>query len=114
MVAARSRDTVRSKGRTGKPARQLRSAWTEAWESPASPGTLPMPLQGVISEPAMARIDRSAEAGNPRARELVSYFVGQGVGLVQDIPTCRQVVAAFMTEFAEALEDMQRLAEPSA
>jgi hypothetical protein len=70
-----------------------------------------MPLQGLISEPAMARINRAAEAGNANARQLVSYFVGQGVGLVDTIPTCRQVVAAFMTEFAEALEDMQRLSE---
>jgi NAD(P)H-dependent flavin oxidoreductase YrpB (nitropropane dioxygenase family) len=111
MVAARSRDTVRSRGRTGKPARQLRSAWTDAWEGSASPGTLPMPLQGMISEPAMARVNRAAEGGNAKARELVSYFVGQGVGLVDSVPSCRQVVAGFMTEFAEALEDMQRLAE---
>jgi hypothetical protein len=70
-----------------------------------------MPLQGLISEPAMARVNRAAEAGNVHARELVSYFVGQGVGLVDDIPSCRQVVAGFMTEFAEALEEMQRLSE---
>ncbi len=114
MVAARSRDTVRSRGRTGKPARQLRSAWTDAWEGPDSPGTLPMPLQSLISEPAMARVNQAAEAGNARARALVSYFVGQGVGLVEDVPSCRQVVAAFMTEFAEALDDMQRLAEVGA
>jgi NAD(P)H-dependent flavin oxidoreductase YrpB (nitropropane dioxygenase family) len=111
MVAARSRDTVRSRGRTGKPARQLRSAWTDAWEGPDSPGPLPMPLQGLISEPAMARVNRAAEGGNAKARELVSYFVGQGVGLVDGVPSCRQVVAGFMTEFAEALEDMARLAE---
>ena len=111
MVAARSRDTVRSRGRTGKPARQLRSGWTDAWDGPDSPGTLPMPLQGLISEPAMARVTRAAEAGNARARELVSYFVGQGVGLVQDIPTCRQVVSAFMTKFAEALKVMAQLSE---
>ncbi len=111
MVAARSRDTVRSRGRTGKPARQLRSAWTDAWEGPDSPGTLPMPLQGLISEPAMARVTRAAEGGNVKARELVSYFVGQGVGLVDSVPNCRQVVAGFMTEFAEALEDMRLLAE---
>jgi NAD(P)H-dependent flavin oxidoreductase YrpB (nitropropane dioxygenase family) len=111
MVAARSRDTVRSRGRTGKPARQLRSAWTDAWEGSDSPGTLPMPLQGLISEPAMARVTRAAECGNAKARELVTYFVGQGVGLVDGVPSCRQVVAGFMTEFAEALEDMRQLAE---
>ncbi len=111
MIAARSRDTIRSRGRTGKPARQLRSAWTDAWEGAGSPGPLPMPLQGMLSEPAMTRVTRAAEAGNPRARELVTYFVGQGVGLVDSVPSCRQVVTGFMTEFAEALEDMQRLSE---
>jgi len=111
MVAARSRDTVRSRGRTGKPARQLRSAWTDAWEAPDAPGPLPMPLQGILSEPAMARVNRAAEAGSEPARALVSYFVGQGVGLVDSVPNCRQVVAAFMTEFVEALEDMRRLSE---
>ncbi len=110
MVAARSRDTVRSRGRTGKPARQLRSAWTEAWEGPDSPGTLPMPLQGLVSEPAMARINQAAEGGNASARALVSYFVGQGVGLVEGVQSCRSVVEGFMQEFAEALEDMQALA----
>ena len=33
MLAATSRDTVRSRVMTGKPARQLRTAWTEAWDS---------------------------------------------------------------------------------
>ena len=69
-----------------------------------------MPLQGLLSEPAMARVNRSAEAGNDQARELVSYFVGQGVGLVESVTSCRTVVEMFMTEFAEALEDMQRFA----
>lgn len=111
MVAARSRDTVRSRGRTGKPARQLRSAWTDAWDAPDGPGPLPMPLQGILSEPAMARVNQAAEAGSEPARALVSHFVGQGVGLVDAVPACRQVVAGFMTEFAEALDDMRRLSE---
>ena len=109
MVAARSRDTVRSRGRTGKPARQLRSTWTDAWEGPDSPGPLPMPLQGILSEPAMRRVNRAAEGGNAQARALVSYFVGQGVGLVEDVRSVRAVVQDFMTEYAEALEDMRAL-----
>ena len=110
MVAARSRDTIRSRGRTGKPARQLRSAWTEAWEAPDSPGPLPMPLQGILSEPAMRRVTQAAEGGNQQARALVSYFVGQGVGLVEGVRSVRGVVLDFMTEYAEALEDMRVLA----
>ena len=104
MVAARSRDTVRSKSRTGKPARQLRSAWHTAWDDGAgSPGALPMPLMGMVSEPAFARIERAAAAGNQQARELVSYFVGQGVGLVEDVRPAKAVVQAFREEFAEAV-----------
>src|SRR5437588_7051503 len=48
LLAASSTDTVRSRSMTGKPARQLRTAWTEAWESADSPGTLPMPLQFIL------------------------------------------------------------------
>jgi NAD(P)H-dependent flavin oxidoreductase YrpB (nitropropane dioxygenase family) len=110
MVAARSRDTLRSRSRTGKPARQLRSAWTEAWEGPDSPGTLPMPLQGLLSGPAMQRIDAAVAGGNEQAKALVNYYVGQGVGLVEDVRTSRAVVRDFIEEFAAALEDMQGLA----
>ena len=103
MVAARSRDTVRSRSRTGKPARQLRTAWHDAWDSSGGPGTLPMPLMGMVSEPAFARIEREAAAGNEGARELVSYFVGQGVGLVEQVRSSRQVVQDFREEFVEAV-----------
>ena len=111
MIEARSRDTVRSKGRTGKPSRQLRSAWTDAWEGPGSPGALPMPLQSLISEPALHAADLAAERGNPKARELVTYFVGQGVGLVDSVKSTRAVVKEFMEEFVEAISDMQALME---
>jgi NAD(P)H-dependent flavin oxidoreductase YrpB (nitropropane dioxygenase family) len=111
MIAARSRDTVRSRCRTGKPARQLRSAWTDAWEGPKSPGPLPMPFQSLISEPALAAAERAAERGNAKARDLVNYFVGQGVGLVDGVKSTRDVVREFMEEFAEAITDMQALME---
>jgi len=111
MIAARSRDTVRSKCRTGKYTRQLRSAWTDAWETPGNPGSLPMPMQSMLSEPALRAVDRSAAQGNPKARELVSYFVGQGVGLVEGVRSTRDVVKDFMEEFADALGDVQALLE---
>jgi len=104
MVDARSRDTVRSKARTGKPSRQLRSAWHDAWEGPESPGALPMPQMSILSTPAFAAIDRAAEAGNDRAKELLSYWVGQGVGLVEKVTSAEQVVQDFMADFAAAAE----------
>jgi NAD(P)H-dependent flavin oxidoreductase YrpB (nitropropane dioxygenase family) len=107
MVAAGSRDTIRSKARTGKPSRQLKSTWHDAWEGAQSPGSLPLPLMSILSTPAFQRIDQAADAGNPKARELVSYWVGQGVGLVDSVKSCAQVVQDFMSEYAEAVERMQ-------
>ena len=109
MVAAGSRDTIRSKARTGKPSRQLRSAWHEAWEGPDSPGSLPLPLMSILSSPAFASIDRAADAGNAQARELVSYWVGQGVGLVDGVRTAEQVVHEFMRDYADAVERLTGL-----
>ena len=110
MIEASSRDAVRSRGRTGKPARQLRSSWTEAWErSPDSPGALPMPLQTLISENALHAVDRAAAAGNQQAREMVTYFVGQGVGLVDSVRSATAVVQSFKEEFLEAVEHLDAL-----
>jgi NAD(P)H-dependent flavin oxidoreductase YrpB (nitropropane dioxygenase family) len=110
MIAASSRDAVRSKGRTGKPARQLRSVWTDAWDrGPDSPGALPMPLQSIISRDAFASIDRSAASGNAKARDLVSYFVGQGVGLIDSVKSAGAVVQEFKEDFVDAVEHMNAL-----
>jgi NAD(P)H-dependent flavin oxidoreductase YrpB (nitropropane dioxygenase family) len=102
MLAATSRDTVRSRGRTGKPSRQLRSAWTAAWAAPDSPAPLPMPLQSLISEPVLRRVDTLAEGGDPHAAELATYFVGQGVGLLDQVRPAREVVHAMAEEFLTA------------
>jgi NAD(P)H-dependent flavin oxidoreductase YrpB (nitropropane dioxygenase family) len=110
MIAASSRDAIRSKGRTGKPARQLRSVWTDAWDRGAdSPGALPMPLQSLISRDAFASIERSVASGNAQARDLVSYFVGQGVGLIDSVKSAGAVVQEFKEDFAEAAEALAML-----
>src|ERR1700753_2240845 len=86
IIAASSRDAVPLKGPPEKPARQLRSCGTEAWDrGDNSPGALPMPLQSIISRDAFHSIDRAAASGNAQARDLVSYFVCQGVGLVDSV-----------------------------
>ena len=106
MIAATSRDTVRSRSRTGKPSRQLKSDWTAAWDGEKSPGALPMPLQSLLSEPVMRRIDVLAEQGNPGARELATYWVGQGVGLMNKATTVRDVIYEMAKEFAEAADHL--------
>jgi len=104
MLAANSRQTVRSRSRTGKYTRQLRSAWTDAWQAPDAPEPLPMPLQSLVAEPALRAIDKLAQSGDAGARNLATYWVGQGVGLMNQPESVRSVVMAFMEDFAAAAE----------
>ena len=111
MLSANSRQTVRSRSRTGKYTRQLRSPWTDAWAADDAPDPLPMPLQGLVSGPALNRIDKLAESGHAGAKQLATYWVGQGVGLMNDPLSSRQVVQNFMEDFAAAYENMQSVME---
>jgi NAD(P)H-dependent flavin oxidoreductase YrpB (nitropropane dioxygenase family) len=103
-VAASSRQTVRSKARTGKYSRQLRSAWTDAWESEEAPEPLPMPLQSMVSEAPLAKITKLAEGGHTGAKQLATSFVGQGVGLMNSIQSTKAVVYEFMEDYLKAAE----------
>jgi NAD(P)H-dependent flavin oxidoreductase YrpB (nitropropane dioxygenase family) len=114
MIAATSRDTIRSRSRTGKPSRQLKSGWTAAWEGEGSPGALPMPLQSLLSEPAMRRIDKLAEQGNPGAQELATYWVGQGVGLMNKATTVRDVIYEMAEDFAAAADRLAAVSDQQA
>ncbi|MEM7218627.1 MAG: nitronate monooxygenase family protein [Pseudomonadota bacterium] len=107
FLTANSRQTVRSKSRTGKYTRQLRSPWTDAWMDSDAPETLPMPFQGLVSGPPLARIDKLAESGHTGAKQLATYWVGQGVGMMNESLSSRTVVQNFMEDFASAWEGMK-------
>ena len=104
MLAASSADTVRSRSLTGKPARMLRSAWTDEWENDQAPAPLPMPLQTMLTASAQQRINRNAGAGGSGAQELATYFVGQGVGLMDRVRPARQVVEQMVTDYLAVAE----------
>ena len=103
MVAANSSQTTRSRSRTGKHSRQLVSPWTEAWESEQAPDPLP-PLQPMVAEPALQKVAKLAEGGHDGARDLATYWVGQGVGLMNQSISASDVVQEFKEDFAEAYE----------
>lgn len=98
LLRARSSDTVRSRALTGKPARQLRTAWTEAWEAPESPGTLPMPLQFILNSKAMRRISRS---GN---KDLTGMPVGQIVSRMNQVKPCKDVIFEIVEEYVSTMD----------
>ncbi|MFP6580311.1 MAG: nitronate monooxygenase family protein [Myxococcota bacterium] len=103
FLEASSSDTVRSRSLTGKPARQLRSAWTEAWDDPDNPEPLPMPLQPRLVREAQARIARTAHK-NEGAAQLGNYFVGQIVGSMNQVKSVRSVVEELVSEYADTME----------
>jgi NAD(P)H-dependent flavin oxidoreductase YrpB (nitropropane dioxygenase family) len=95
LLAATSTDTVRSRAFTGKPARQLRTGWTEAWEAPESPGPLPMPLQFILNAYATRKM-----GANP-PRELVGMPVGQIVSRMNQLRSSKSVINEMVEEYVD-------------
>ena len=108
FLAAGSSDTVRSRSLTGKPARMLRSSWTDEWEAETAPPTLPMPLQSALVAEAQSRIARTSHTPDSGSRKLANYFVGQVVGQMNQVKSARQVVLDMVTEYADVVERFAR------
>jgi len=104
FLEASSGDTIRSRSLTGKPARMLRSAWTDEWEKPDAPPPLPMPLQSALVAEAQVRVGRAATREGSGAEKLANYFVGQVVGQMNQVRPARQVVLDMVTEYADVAE----------
>lgn len=107
FLAATSSDTVRSRSLTGKPARMLRSAWTDEWDRPDSPDPLDMPLQTVLIGQSQLRINEAAAQPDSHARELATYFVGQVVGSMNKVRPAKAVVLDMVSEFIDAVERLE-------
>jgi len=106
MLADQSSDTTRSRSLTGKPARMLKSAWTEEWQRADTPDPLGMPLQPVLTQNAQRRIERAAHNAGSGAEKLANYFVGQIVGTMNNSKTSAQVVYEIIEEFINSVESL--------
>lgn len=109
LLAATSRDTVRSRSWTGKPCRMLRNEWTDAWEDPANPDPLGMPLQFMVTGEAVARGHQYSE----QAKDINFNPVGQIVGTMNKVRPTRAVIMDMVEEYLEAtgrLDELNRAA----
>ncbi|MFD7032619.1 nitronate monooxygenase [Streptomyces sp. NPDC059917] len=104
LLAAGSGDTVRSRALTGKPARQLRTEWTDAWDDPAGPGALPMPLQGLLVAEAVSRIQKY------EVQPLLGTPVGQIVGRMNSERSVQAVFDDLTRGFERAIDRITRIA----
>jgi NAD(P)H-dependent flavin oxidoreductase YrpB (nitropropane dioxygenase family) len=104
-LKATSRDTVRSRSVTGKPARMLRNEWTEAWERQDTPDPLPMPLQGMVTIDMIKRTHLYADKAQPVAFNPV----GQVVGSMTQVRPAKDLVSDLIDGYYDSVERLQSL-----
>ncbi len=109
LLRAGSTDTVRSRALSGKPARQLKTAWSEEWDDPKNPAPLPMPLHFMLMADATTRIHTFAGSPGSRAHELATSPVGQIVGRMNEERPVAAIMADLVAECRASLERLTRL-----
>ena len=103
FTRATSSDTVRTRIYTGKPARLLKTKWTEAWNEDDAPAPLPMPLQNLLVADAHNRINAS---GDP---DVISMPIGQIVGRMNKVRPVAEVMADLVAEFEATVERLNQI-----
>ena len=98
LLKATSADTVRTRVYSGKPARLLKTKWTQAWEAPGAPDALPMPLQNLLVSQAHQRI---SVADDP---EVVAMPAGQIVGRMNEIKPVAESMAELVAEYEATIK----------
>ena len=104
---ATSDDTVRSRSWTGKTCRMLKNDWTEAWEKPNSPKPLGMALQGLVTSDGIRRTSRYAGVADTQA--VAFNPVGQVVGQINQVESCRNVIFRLVNEYVDALDRLNAM-----
>lgn len=104
LLSATSSDTVRRRIYTGKPARLLKTRWTDAWDAPDAPEPLPMPLQNILVSEAHQRMNESTD---PTA---VAMPVGQIVGRLNEIRPVADIIAELVSGFEAATRRLDDIA----
>jgi NAD(P)H-dependent flavin oxidoreductase YrpB (nitropropane dioxygenase family) len=102
IVAATEESTVVSRAVTGKPARMIRSKWTDALAA-SGLEALPMPFQGFVAGPV-----QRAGAAAGRA-DIAPGFAGQGIGMIQSIRPAAEVLRDLVAGAERALRGAGRL-----
>jgi NAD(P)H-dependent flavin oxidoreductase YrpB (nitropropane dioxygenase family) len=98
LVAATSRDTTRSRCLTGKPIRQLRTPWVNAWAEEGAPAPLPSPQQGLLIRDTMAGIFEN------RVEPLMGTATGQVVGMIHGVRRVKHVMSDLIEQFVDGAE----------
>ena len=102
LLAADSADTLISRSHSGKPARLIRSNWTEEWASPDAPEPLPMPLQQVLTGPLLAAVEEH------QIEDLIYGGAGQSVAWCREETTVASIMERLRQETESSLTQLPR------
>jgi len=106
-LKATSEDTVRSRAWTGKHARLIKNEWTKSWDAENTPEPLGMPMQFMVSADARRRTELYAGVG--KAQDVAMNPVGQVIGQLNQVESCRDVIYRLLEEYVDALEHVNKL-----
>ncbi len=76
----------------------MRSKWNEAWDEPGAPPIMGFPMQLALTYQTMRRVTHA------RAKEVLTYPVGQIIGQVDQSHSVRQIFYEMLEEFADTAE----------
>jgi NAD(P)H-dependent flavin oxidoreductase YrpB (nitropropane dioxygenase family) len=102
IVAASEDGTVISRTVTGKPARIIRSLWTDAWQREGIE-PLPMPFQGIVAGPVMAAANRHGRG------DINPGFAGQGIGMIKAVRPAQEILKDIVFGTEQALKRSSNL-----
>ena len=71
-----------------------------------------MPMQPMLIDDAIRRIDRAAHHEGSGAEQLVNYYVGQIVGTMNESKPAARVVYDMIEEFIDAVSGLAAQLEP--
>lgn len=97
LVAAGSSDTIRSRADSGKTLRQIKTAWTDEWESDGAPVPLKMPHQDILVGDFLGSVERN------RVEPLMKSEAGQSVAYFDHVTDVKSVVDMLESEASEVL-----------
>jgi NAD(P)H-dependent flavin oxidoreductase YrpB (nitropropane dioxygenase family) len=100
LVEAQAEDAVQSRATSGKPIRQLRSKWSDAWKADGAPEPLQMPLQGML----VGEVQRGIREA--RMEDWMTTPAGQSVVGVREMKPAAEVVFDMVEEAQDHLEQL--------
>lgn len=106
LLDAGCEDTVVTRGSSGKPMRQLKTAWSDEWSKPEAPEPLKMPWQDLLVGSLEGSVTRHSVA------PLMYTPVGQSVEWIRSLTSVQEVISRLMTEAKESLAALASLQLP--